>query len=360
MATIYKRGDLSWQVKVRRKQPSGDAVRQTRTFERYDEAKRWADVIEGRISGHEYVDKSKERRTSLKEIIERYLKEVTPTKGGAKQEEYRLNQWMREEWASWSIVSVETTQIVQWRDRRIAEGKKPSTISNALNLLSAVFKQSLEWGYKVGNPVQGVKRPKPNAGREAYLDADEEERLFTACEQGPPWLSWCFRIALATAMRASEIRRLQWRHVHEEKGYVHLPETKNDEKRNVPLVLPQSVILFRELRSTTALPHREDGYVFGDPTKEKQDGGFTKDMLSQAFADAAAAAKIEVTFHDLRHVAITRLVPLHRDALDLSKTTGHKTLSILARYYNEKIEDRVERLQRIAAALTVPPAASSL
>jgi len=354
MATITERvkGGYSWQVKIRRKLPSGELFKQSRTFETYAEAKRWADVVEGRISGDEFIDKSKERRTTLKVILTRYLDEVTPTKAGAKQEAYRLRQWMREEWASWPLISVETAQIVEWRNQRIAERKAPSTISNAMNLLSAVYKQAIEWGYKVGNPVQGIKRPKANAGREAFLDPREEKKLLAECKKGPPWLAWCFRIAIATAMRASEIRRLQWKHIHENEGYVHLPKTKNEEKRDVPLVLPGAVAIFKELRTTTTLPRRLDGYLFGDPSSTKKEGGFSKDMLSQAFADAATRAKVRIRFHDLRHVAITRLAPLHRDALDLSKTTGHKTLTVLARYYNEKTRDRVKRLRKTQEALT--------
>jgi integrase len=348
MATIKQRGKggCSWQVKIRRQLPNGEFFKRSRTFETYAEAKQWADVTEGRISGDEFIDKSKERRTTLKDLLTRYLDEVTETKEGKAQERYRIRQWMREEWALWPLVSVETAQIVEWRNCRVAEGKAPSTISNAMNLLSAVYKQAIEWGYKVGNPVQGVKRPKPNAGREAYLEPDQEKKVLAECEQGPPWLPWCVRIALATAMRASEIRRLQWVHIHEDEGYVHLPKTKNDQKRDVPLVLPGTVAIFKELRTTTALPRRVDGYLFGDPEKPKKEGGFSKDMLSQAFADASERAEIEITFHDLRHVATTRLALLHRDALDLAKTTGHKTLSVLARYYNEKTKDRVKRLRR--------------
>jgi len=66
---------------------------------------------------------------------------------------------------------------------------------------------------------------------------------------------------------------------------------------------------------------------FGDPEISKIDaGGFTKDALSQAFRDAARKAGLVITFHDLRHVATTRLAPLHDNVLDLAATTGHKTL----------------------------------
>lgn len=95
-----------------------------------------------------------------------------------------------------------------------------------------------------------------------------------------------------------------------------------------------------------ALPRRIDGYVFGDPEISKiEAGGFTKDALSQAFRDAASKVHVAITFHDLRHVGTTRLVPLHDNVLDLSATTGHKTLNILKRYYNPDPAERAAELR---------------
>ncbi len=48
----------------------------------------------------------------------------------------------------------------------------------------------------------------------------------------------------------------------------------------------------------------------------------------------------KITFHDLRHIATTRLAPLHRDVLELAATTGHKTLTMLKRHYNPSPEER--------------------
>jgi integrase len=86
--------------------------------------------------------------------------------------------------------------------------------------------------------------------------------------------------------------------------------------------------------------------VFGNPEIETSaKGGFTKEMLSLAFREAAARAGLSITFHDLRHVATTRLAPLHNDILELSATTGHKTLNVLKRYYNPDPKERAAALR---------------
>jgi hypothetical protein len=53
----------------------------------------------------------------------------------------------------------------------------------------------------------------------------------------------------------------------------------------------------------------------------------------------------------LRHVATTRLARLHKDALELSATTGHKTLNVLKKYYNPTPEERATQIRAREAAL---------
>jgi len=342
MATIQQRGDAQWRVQIRRRGPNGKLVAKARTFETHAAAKRWANVTEGRISGDEYTDRSKERRATLKEIVERYAREISPSKKGHASEVYRLRAWAAEEFAQWSLLSVESVTIAEWMEARTAEGKAPTTISNAVNLLSAVYKTAIaKWGYRVANPCTGLPRPRQRTPRSAHLTPKEQTRLLDACAEGPTWLVWCTRIAIETAMRAGEIRRLRWEHVHN--THIHLPNTKNDTSRDVPLT-SAALSVVQAMRK--ALPRRLDGYIFGDPdSKNIRAGGFTKDALSQAFRDAARKAEISVTFHDLRHVATTRLASLHDNVLELSATTGHKTLNILKRYYNPDPIERATELR---------------
>jgi len=334
-------------MKIRRK---GHPVI-TETFETYEAAKTQADIIEGKISGREYRDKTKEQRATLRELLGRYEREITPTKKQAYSESRRIAQWLQEPFADWSILSITSVEIAEWRDRRVAEGKAPSTISNSMNLISNLYKVAgSEWGYALTNPVTGVRRPKANAARWATLSPDEEKRLLVECQKAPWWLYWCVRVALTTAMRAGEIRRLHWDNIHP--SHVHLPEVKSttgeERERDVPLT-SAAASLFAEMRDT--LPRRLDGWVFGYP-EEGAAGGITKDMLSQAFRDAATKAKVNITFHDLRHVATTRLAPLHRDVLELAMTTGHKTLNVLKRYYNPEPEQRAAEIRKREKALS--------
>jgi hypothetical protein len=85
MASIQRRGER-WRVQVRRRGLSPIS----KTFDRNEDAKRWARTMEGRLAADEYVDLSEAKRTRLREALERYLAEVTPLKKGAKQERVRI------------------------------------------------------------------------------------------------------------------------------------------------------------------------------------------------------------------------------------------------------------------------------
>ena len=337
---IYSRGPHQFQVRIRR---NGAAISQT--FETLRAAKAWRDVQTGKVVAHEYVDRSKERRTSLKDLLQRYLDEVTPTKKGHRQEANRLRAWMRSDLALYSIAGIQPSDIATWIANRTAEGKAPTTINNAVNLLSAVYKKGREWGYNVDNPCSGISRPKGRPARSAVLSDEDQIKLLKACERGPQWLPFVVKLALTTGMRQGEIRRIRWENVHD--THIHLPRTKNDEPRDVILTTAGAQVM---TEIAEKLPRRLDGWVFGDPDFSSAEGGFTEWQVQQAYRDAAKWAEANygvkrLTFHDLRHVALTTLADYHDNVIELARTSGHKTLGVLARYINRTPEDAAKRLR---------------
>jgi len=62
------------------------------------------------------------------------------------------------------------------------------------------------------------------------------------------------------------------------------------------------------------------------------------------FRSIKRRAKVDgFTFHDSRHLAITRL-SRKLDVLALARMVGHRNLSQLQAYYNESAEDLAKRL----------------
>ena len=222
-------------------------------------------------------------------------------------------------------------------------GLGPNTVRLDLALISHLVTTARgRWGMEsLRNPVLRGHRPKIPAGRTRRLEKGEEARLLGVAS---PAFAAVLRFALATAMRRSEIAGLRWEQVNLKRRSAHLPVTKNGEPRTVPLSQAAVAIL-------KDLPRRIDGSVFG--VKES--------TISWTWREVARKAGITgLTFHDLRHEAISRLFEnTDLDAMEIARISGHRTLSMLSRYTHLRAHHLAERggaprppAQRTLAALS--------
>lgn len=130
------------------------------------------------------------------------------------------------------------------------------------------------------------------------------------------------KLALETAMHRSELLDIRWEHVDLGRRTIFLQLTKNGASRTVPLSTSAIQIL-------TEMPRNIDGRVFP----------VTHEVVSQAFNRARKQAGVnDVRFHDLRHMAITRLAERLPNLIELSAVSGHKSLAMLKCYYRPNPE----------------------
>ena len=326
MATFRKRGPYQWQAQVRKK---GQPL-QTKTFETRAEAEQWARAIEVEMDKGMFVSRAEAESTTLKELLERYLAEITPPKKGAASETNRLRALMRLPLARRYVAGIRGMNIARFRDERLRK-VTPSTVKRDLVLLGHVFEVARkEWGIYVHNPVRDIKLPSENRPQDRRLQDGEEARLLDASEQARnPWLLPIVQLALETAMRQGELIRLRWEHIDLNRRTAHLPDTKNGESRTVPL----STLAIRVLRT---LPRSLHGQVFP---------GVTTEAIKRAYIRAVRRACIEnLRFHDLRHEATTRLFEKGLNIMEVASVTGHKDLRMLRRYTHLKAEDLARKL----------------
>jgi len=85
MATFRFRANR-WQARVRRK----GTPEQTKSFLTRHDAERWARSVEVEIDKGSYISASGAQRTTLSDLIQRYIREVLPSMKGAKDDEIRL------------------------------------------------------------------------------------------------------------------------------------------------------------------------------------------------------------------------------------------------------------------------------
>lgn len=326
MATLRKRNNGHWQARVRKANQSI-----TKTFINKVDAERWAKQVEVEMQKGSYTNLALAERTTFAEIIERYITEVLPTMRGGKADFIRLKALARRPIAKLNMVSLTPQKIAQHRDERLKE-IAPATVIRELSYFSSIISYARkEWGINIINPVALITRPKNPQGRSRILDTAETNALFEALRptgRRSIWMLPLVRLALETAMRRSELLGLRWEHIDLRRCTIFLQLTKNDTSRTVPLSTHAIQIL-------TEMPRNLDGKVFP----------FTHEVVSQAFNRARKQSGVkDVRFHDLRHMAITRLAEKLPNLIELSAVSGHKSLSMLKRYYHPNPELLAEKL----------------
>lgn len=327
MGSIRFRGDHQFQASVRMK-----GVRsQTKTFETMQEAEDWIAETEAKIRRNEFVDRREAQKTQLYEILERYEKQVAPTKRGGASELPRLRQLKQHPLAEKRLAQLGPADFSRYRDERL-EKVSPGTVLRELGLLSSVLNCAIkDWGYPIENPIPSIRRPAAPEHRDRRLEGDEEERLLTAARSGlsrAPQLADAIVLAIESGMRAGEIVGLTRSSVNLHRHHVVLHQTKNGSKRVVPLSLRAEEVLRRLMSQSEG----EKLFTFYDTRG-----------LSAAFRRACKRAGIVgLTFHDLRHEAASRLAIRIPSPATLAKVMGWKTLQMAMRYYNPTVDELVK------------------
>lgn len=333
MASIIRRGD-AWRAMIRRKGKSSQ-----QTFDTEKEARAWAEKEEARIISAQPADKEERpnlRITTVADLFDRYAKEVSPDKRGAGVEIVRLRCLMPS--FMMEVTTLTGPSMAQWRDRRLKE-VSASTVNRELNLISAVLTIAIkEWGLPLpSNPVHLIQRPKMPRARERRVPDHERAVILEQLE----WdgistpltikqkVGWGFLFALDTMMRFSEITNLTWQHVHLDRKFCHLPQTKNGDARNVPLST-RAVALIR------LLPERA-------PSQKVL--AVNSGTFKQYFRKAKKAAGIkDLHFHDTRREAITQASKKITNVAELARATGHRGTKSLMVYYHPDVTDIADKL----------------
>lgn len=318
MASFLRRGD-SWRVQIRKAGQSHSA-----TFPLKAQAQQWAAQIEAEIIAGR-LGKAPDK--SFADMVERYLKDVTPTKRGARQEAFRLKRAMDDELGKVRLEALGPEHVADWRDRRL-KSVGAASVNREWNTLSNVCQTAIkEWRWLKASPFTTVKRPPEPPPRTRVMTDDELARLLVVCGDNYSTvkgrIGLALQFALETAMRAGEICGLEAIHIHDH--HVHLPLTKNGSSRDVPLSNAAKEIL-----------KLLDGYAF----ETGKVFGLTAPRLDAMFRKIRTSAGIEgLHFHDARATALTRLSKV-LNVMQLARVSGHRDLRILQQvYYRETAAD---------------------
>lgn len=331
MANIEKRttqdGKTTYRVKVRLK----GFPTQSATFARKTDAQKWVQQTETAIREGRHFKTNEAKRHSLGEAIERYIKDVIPTKPKNTVNQVGQLKWWKANLGDYSLADITPALIAQYRDTlagtpsQRGESRSPATVNRYLAVLSHLFTMAIkEWGWVEDNPLRKVTKPKEPRGRVRFLSDEERTRLLAECKNSESqYLYIAVVLALSTGGRRMEIMGLCWKDIDFSRGIITLHETKNGERR----VLPLAGHALDLMKQHSKLRHVNCEFVF--PSHNLKNPIDLRTPFETVLKRAELA---DFRWHDLRHSCASYLAMNGASLAEIAEILGHKTLQMVKRY----------------------------
>jgi integrase len=314
MATIRRSGS-GWQVLIRRKNYIGP---RSRTFLSRDLAKSWADAVEERSK-----KVFKDIPVTLGEAINDYINGPLLMHRSAEHEKYPLKVTAESWLGDIPLSDLQIRHFALWRDEKLLK-VKPNTVMRELRILRVL----IDWvrderGAEIkDNPARHLRvRGTGDARAPFFTNEDEKRLLFELSQMSNKNHLRLTKLALATGFRRSELLSLTWRNIDLKKKliYIYRKNCAATDNSSAPRLIP---LPYKAKKILGELTERQGKII--DLTKGAARHGFDK---------ARKRAGLEtLRFHDLRHIAISRMWSSGMNALEISACSGHRDIKMLMRY----------------------------
>lgn len=346
--------------------------RLSKTFHTNLEAKNWITGKENEILQGSHVIHTSIEKTMMKDVLESYIAAHKKEEHGnityhgiTKGKEYRVRALIGD-FEKYSIKNVTREKITKFIDNLMntdvpppATKKKthknykgdilkkysPATVrryyfdlKTAMEWWALENKFDLQDRFKVKNIPSNWAEP-----RERRLHGDEEKRLLDACIhmlKAPRQWQLIIQFAMETAMRASEILKMEYTDLHLDKSKrfvgIRAETTKTKIVRQVPLN-DKALEIMCELENKS---ETKEGRVFNNIPHQQFSAGFKKIALRAKCED--------LRFHDLRHEAISRMFErnLSLSTIEIMLISGHTQQSTILRYANLRPNILADKLNK--------------
>lgn len=264
-------------------------------------------------------------RLTLAEFAEqRYLPWARQHKRTWSNDELSLRSRILPKLGALPLAQVTLDRVERYLSQRLKH-VKPSSANREAALLRRMMGLAWKWDLIAENPLRKLDLFREPPPRMPNLQAEDEARLLAAAH---PWLRRIVQAALLTGARKGELVSLQWRHVDFDQRLLVIPDSKSGLPRSVPL----HPALLQDLKARRG---HLDALVF------TLDDGRPVDphTCSQGFRRLVRKLGLPLRFHDLRHVAATRMLSQGAGVIQIASLLGHRTLAMTRRYSHVTIPD---------------------
>lgn len=319
-------------------------ITRCKTHRRKAEAVRWAVGMESEIALGNMSPFAQAERRTLGETVDRFCRERLGYNS------YRVQRQRAQQLVWWcDAIGRETrlAQLVACPDligqcKMLLEDRGNGTINRYLGTLQRCLGVAVrEWRWLPDNPLKYVSRLPEPKGRVRWLTTHERGALLFAAKGAPcRWLHAIIVLTLSTGPRKGEVSSIRWSDYDPKLHRIYLNDTKNGERRTVPL-FGLSRQIMAELYAQR--PARRV-YVFPSDA-----GDYPVDIRYSWELTLQRAGIRDFHFHDLRHSAASYLAFQGATTREIQDVLGLKSAAMVGRYAHmcESVTDaRVEKMNR--------------
>jgi len=254
------------------------------------------------------------------------------------------------------LSTLQAIDITRFRDREAKELSR-STANLSMKVLRVCFTEAVRQGLLPVNPALRVKLLKSSkeSKRRAFT-LSEIKRILRACSDDQEWRGLVL-FGLYLGQRLGDLARLTWRAVNLEQGEIAFTARKTGRRIVLPLVQPLADYL-------ASLPASDDPNAFIFPRAARTTRTST---LSNRFRDILVSAGLvppreyeatekgrsrsretsELSFHSLRHSAVTMLKASGLSDVFAREIVGHDSAAISRQYTHLGTDDLRNAMQRL-------------
>lgn len=244
-------------------------------------------------------------------------------------EHYQLSR-LEQHFAGVRLAGLTTQTLVAFVQRRRKAGVTGYTALLDVTKLGTVLRyacslEGLQYHEQVKAAMPTLRHLKlvgPGRERNRRPSAEEWSRLMAFFESMPTHIPMrdVAQFAATTGMRLGEVCRISWADYNAKVRTIWIrdrkdPREKDGNDQRIPLLFGSHEIINRQ--------PRDDERIFP----------YVPGTVSDRWTDACAALQInDLTFHDLRHEAISRMFEAGMDIPSVAAVSGHKDWKHLKRY----------------------------
>jgi integrase len=264
--------------------------------------------------------------------------------------------------AARDLSSLNSNDVLRFRDWELKE-HAPATANLGVRVLRICFGEAVRQELLTNNPAQRVKVLKlTEESKRRDFTLSEIKRVLAACAENQEWRGLVL-FGLYLGQRLGDLSRLTWRAINLEREEIAFTARKTGRRIILPLVRP----LLDYLSSITAVSDNPDAFIFPRSAAHKHTASLSnqfrdilveaglveprnyyyyKQRTSEGRASSAREAS-EISFHSLRHSAVTMLKAAGVSDFMARELVGHESSAVSRHYTHLSTDDKRNALQRV-------------